>query len=76
MRKGFMNRVSTLIEKSGLSYEELEKKTGIPKSCINKWAKGGVLPRTDAFFKFCEVMGVEPVKLWYGRKKLFKKGKK
>lgn len=76
MRKGFMKRVARIIEKSDLSYEEMEAKAGVPRSCIYKWAKEGVTPRSDAYFKFCEVLKVDPVKLWYGRKKDLTKGKK
>ena len=38
--KGIINRLKEVIENSGLSYAELEKKTGIAKSSIQRYASG------------------------------------
>ena len=38
--QGIVQRLKESIEKSGLSYVELEKKTGIAKSSIQRYASG------------------------------------
>ena len=55
-------RLKELIEKSGMSYKDVEKKTGIPDATLNRWANSGVkeIPLED-FVSICTAVGADPV---------------
>jgi len=54
-------RIKKLIEESGLSYQELAKRTGVPKSSLQRYASGTTskIP-LDAVEKITAGLGVDP----------------
>ena len=60
-------RLSIAIEKSGLSYPELEKLTGIPKSSIQRYATGYTkkIP-IDCMEKLADALNIDPKYLIFG----------
>ena len=66
-------RIKSLIEKSGLSYQELEKRTGIKKSSLQRYASGTTtkIP-LDAIEKLSKTFNVSQEYLmgWSDNKKI------
>lgn len=62
--KNVSELLSDLIERSGLSYRDLEKRTGIPRSAIQRYATASTnkIP-IDRLQKICQVLGTSAEKL-------------
>jgi len=46
-------------EKRGISYREIEKRTGINTGTLSKWIKGGTEIRVQALYELCQAIGVD-----------------
>jgi len=54
-----------LRESKGLSQAELARKAGMGKSQVSKYERGKELPRLESLEKLLDVLGAEPLTLFY-----------
>lgn len=68
-------RLSIAIKKSGLSYPELEKLTGIPKSSLQRYATGATkkIP-IDYMEKIADVLNIDSKYLTFGKNNVLSEG--
>lgn len=68
-------RLSIAIKKSGLSYPELEKLTGIPKSSLQRYATGATkkIP-IDYMEKIADVLNIDSKYLTFGKNNILSEG--
>lgn len=54
----FAHWLELQIDKSGLTYEQLENKTGYSATSIDRWCSGKHLPKLQYLIGMCEIFGV------------------
>ena len=67
---GITVRLKAAIEKSSLTYDEIEKKLELPEGSVEKWVSGAEEPDTQTLKALAPLLGVSADRLLFGVEKI------